>query len=209
MWRIYILNIIERFDKYLKLLEPIKIENTIPYMNDPIIAELLFMYDNGKVGHYKMFDEETFYNINTKQWFTINSRIADDETRFIFMSSFAYSPSTIQSFLLLALIIGMVISNPIIRRMYLIRKIVYFEKSNVAKYIYYSLIISLIMFTLLIGIYKWVIHIFWILLLFILIGLFIIYLEKKYGDRNANFNSLLFSTIFLICILINIILMIK
>ncbi|CAM5179716.1 putative protein OS=Ureibacillus acetophenoni OX=614649 GN=SAMN05877842_103197 PE=4 SV=1 [Ureibacillus acetophenoni] len=201
--------LLSHFDKYLNLMEPIRIEDPSTYIHDPIIIELLFMYDNGKVGHYKMFDEETFYNITTKQWYTINSSLADNETRYIFMSSFVYSLSEIHSFLLLALIIGMAIINPIIKRMYLIRKIVYFEKSNVAKYTYYCLIIFLIMFTLLIVIYKLVIHIVWILLVFILVGIFIIYLEKKCGDRNANFYSLLFSTIFLICILINILLMIK
>ncbi|KGR78875.1 hypothetical protein [Ureibacillus manganicus] len=199
------LHVLEHFEKYMDLLEPMEIEDPRPYIHDSIIIELLFKYDNGKTEHFKMFDEHTFYNIDTKQWYSIDSKLADNETRFAFYGSFTYSPSSWSLFIFLALAIGRAISDSIIKRMYLIRKLNYFEKNSAVKYIYYGLLTSLIIFTVLIGLYKLVIHYFWILLVFLMIGLFIIYLEKKYGDRKANFYSLIISTIFFICILCNII----
>lgn len=203
--------VLENFVKYMNLKVPTKFDESIHKIDDPIIIELLFKYDNGKMEHFKMLDEETFYDMETKQWYFIDTEIAmnEDIDRYVIYNSFVYSTSTWHSFLFLALVIIRAICDSIIKRIYGLKKIKYIENNVVAKYIYYGLLASMVIFIFLIARYQLVIHIFGILLIFIIIGLFCIFFEKKYGSSKASFYSMIVSIIFTIGILMNILIILK
>lgn len=199
--------LVENFDKYMNLKVPLQIENPTPYINDPIIIELLFKYDNGKIEHYKMIDEETFYNMDTKQWYYIDSGLAHNDYRYAVYSTFAFSPSSWHAIFFLALVILKAICESIIKRKYGLKKIKYIENNIVAKYIHYGLVISMCIIALLIVRYKMIIHIFLVLLIFLIIGLSIIFLEKKYGSSKASYYGMIISIVFLIGVLTNLLIM--
>ncbi|RUL53987.1 hypothetical protein [Lysinibacillus antri] len=196
-----------KLETYLEKMIKVDVPKPSAIYQNGIYSDVILKYDDGSEGKYKILQNKIgyLYNVDEKQWYFIETK---DDMELATLDHILWQvldDNQISSWVSIVILANAIISFVLeryLKRKYDLEKIVYGGENKIAKAIIYGCITLYGVFLISTILLQFIIHLYWILLVFIVTIAISFYIEKKYAQNNAALYLLICSSIGILMITI-------